>query len=370
MIELDRSDYAKVSAWFGALAAYNVCIPALLDGINPGNILVDDVDHPQLVFMHAVEGNFLVGDPNDGASVATFNTHLRQFYNDDVTVKGRRFFLDFYPNTWESHVEALFAPRPPILSPRRHYVCSRLAYSDWREHIPTGFSVRPIDDALLDDPSLDIPDHVREWVLYNWRTRENYRQHGLGACTLHGNTVVSWSVADCRSGTRCEIGIHTKPDYRRQGLAAITAAAAVDYAFAKGLTEVGWQCDADNMGSQKTAERVGFLHERDYQQYFCAFSSVQHWSDMGFIALREECYSDAVDAFERLFAISRDFPAYVYHAAAGANAASNSPNHALAYLNVAIDRGWTDRERTLHSPEFNSLHGTAGWDAALARMQA
>jgi hypothetical protein len=54
MIELDRSDYPKVSAWFDALGVYNVCIPALLDGINPGNILVDDVDHPQLVFMHAV----------------------------------------------------------------------------------------------------------------------------------------------------------------------------------------------------------------------------------------------------------------------------------------------------------------------------
>ena len=71
MIELDRSDYPKVSARFDALAAYNVCIPALLDGINPGSILVDDVDVPQVIFMRTVEGNFLVG------KAVAFNTWLR-----------------------------------------------------------------------------------------------------------------------------------------------------------------------------------------------------------------------------------------------------------------------------------------------------
>jgi RimJ/RimL family protein N-acetyltransferase len=370
MIELDRSDYAKVSARFDALAAYNVSIPALLDGINPGSILVDEADHPQLVFMRTVEGNFLVGDPQDSASVAAFNAYLCGFYNDEVTVEGRMLYLDFYPDGWQEHTAALFQPRSPINNPRRHYVCTALAYTDWRERVPDGFSVRRIDDALLDDPAMDVPDHIREWIQHNWGSHDNYGQHGFGACTLHGNAVVSWSVADCRSGTRAEIGIHTRSGYRRQGLAAITAAAAVDYAFASGLTEVGWHCDADNEGSRKTAERVGFVHERDYASSYCAFSSVHHQAEIGYMALRTGHYADSVGAFEQLFAISRDYPDYVYHVAARVNAAVNQANYALAYLNVAIDRGWMNQEHTLGCAEFSSLRGTAGWAAALARMQA
>ena len=90
---------------------------------------------------------------------------------------------------------------------------------------------------------------------------------------MHEQQVVSWSIADCVSGERCEIGIHTLPEYRRQGLATITAAAAVDFAFSHGFKVVGWHCDDDNVGSWKTAEKVGFFKERDYVFYLHAFDS-------------------------------------------------------------------------------------------------
>jgi RimJ/RimL family protein N-acetyltransferase len=80
---------------------------------------------------------------------------------------------------------------------------------------------------------------------------------------------VSWSLADCIVGDACEIGIHTAEDYRRQGLATLTAAATVDGCLARGLTAIGWHCDVDNLGSRGVAERVGFRHERDYVEYVC-----------------------------------------------------------------------------------------------------
>jgi RimJ/RimL family protein N-acetyltransferase len=42
----------------------------------------------------------------------------------------------------------------------------------------------------------------------------------------------------------------------------------VDHAFSLGLSLVGWQCPEDNLGSIRTAERVGFEKERDYTMYY------------------------------------------------------------------------------------------------------
>jgi hypothetical protein len=50
-------------------------------------------------------------------------------------------------------------------------------------------------------------------------------------------------------------------------LAAITAAATVEYALSHGFSMVGWQCLEDNLGSIGTAEKVGFERERDYRMY-------------------------------------------------------------------------------------------------------
>jgi RimJ/RimL family protein N-acetyltransferase len=246
-----------------------------------------------------------------------------------------------------------------------------LQYTDWRERIPDGFAVRRVDDALLDAADNDIPDHIFSWIEWNWESRENYRNRGFGLCTLHENTVVSWSLADCVTNDgQCEIGIQTRPAYRRQGLAAITAAAAVDYALNNGFTKVGWHCNEDNVGSYKTAERVGFFHERDYTHFYCMFSSVHQLAEKAWYAYRNgHPPEESVESYERLFALSDDYPHYIYHLAAVVNAGMGDSGKAIRYLDAAVERGWSNSDYTRNHEEFSMLHGTPEWDALLARMQ-
>ncbi len=89
-------------------------------------------------------------------------------------------------------------------------------------------------------------------------------ERGFGFCTLHGNKVVSWSLTDCVSGSACEIGIRTHPEYRRRGLATITAAATVDYALSHGYSQVGWHTNIENYESIGVAEKVGLKKTREY----------------------------------------------------------------------------------------------------------
>ncbi|MCZ7544826.1 MAG: GNAT family N-acetyltransferase [Anaerolineae bacterium] len=87
-------------------------------------------------------------------------------------------------------------------------------------------------------------------------TTAAFLDKGFGFATVHGNEVVSWSLADCVSGAACEIG-HTAEAHRRRGLAAATAAAAVEHALSNGFTTVGWHTSKDNVGRSARQSALG-----------------------------------------------------------------------------------------------------------------
>jgi RimJ/RimL family protein N-acetyltransferase len=142
--------------------------------------------------------------------------------------------------------------------------------------LPKGFEVHCLDEALLNRPGLTIPDHIQGWMDGNWGSTAAFLAKGFGFVTLYAKAValqvVSWSLADCRSGDACEIGIRTVKEHRRRGLAAITAAATVEYALSHDFSRVGWHCSEDNLGSIGTAEKVGFERERNYSLYHASLN--------------------------------------------------------------------------------------------------
>jgi RimJ/RimL family protein N-acetyltransferase len=263
--KLPSSDYERARPLFGALRDYHLCIDATLDGVNPGSVYTDDPGNPQGALMFSVEGTFLAGNPDNGV----FNAAVRRTFHrllledDEVSV----LFVGVNPAGWRDRLPDLFPSRPLTIQ-RQHYVCTALAV-DWRARVPEGFAVRRIDRALLDTPGLQVPEHIRGWLAWNWGSTLAFLMRGFGFCTVYGDRVVSWSICDCASGNACEIGIHTLPEFRRRGLATVTAAAAVDYALSHGWDRVGWHCDANNPGSIRTAITAGFRHERDYVFHVC-----------------------------------------------------------------------------------------------------
>jgi RimJ/RimL family protein N-acetyltransferase len=196
----------------------------------------------------ATEGSYLAGDPDDGTLVPAFADAISTLAADGM----HTLWLDVHPEAWDARL-------PEVL---RH---------DWRAGLPEGYEVRAIDGALLADPALHVPEHIHRWIKTNWGSRESFLRLGFGRCALSGNEVASWSVCDCVSGEACEIGVQTAEAHRRRGLAAATAAAAAEHALGSGYRAVGWHCDDDNVGSWRTAERVGFAHDASYTFRVCQF---------------------------------------------------------------------------------------------------
>jgi len=367
--ELPKNDYEKVRSIFKELE-YNLIISAVIEGTSPGRIYVDDISHPKTAFLCSVESYHLAGYWDN----SEFNTALGKLVaeiiltQDTVREDEDGIFIDFHPDSWESKLNDIFTIRTPLKDKRRRYTCCELKV-DWKSQIPDGYSIHRIDENLLAKPCLKIPDHVTHWMKTNWGSIEYFLQKGFGFCMLHNDKMVSWCIADCVSGNQCEVGIHTAEKFRIRGLATITVAATVDYCLSNGFTSVGWHCSDDNIGSWKTAEKVGFEKTKDYVFHYCMFDEAHHLAEMGLSSFRSKKYKKTVECYEKVFAMKDDSPNYYYHLAACAWAALGNRGTAIKYLNTAIDKGWTNLNYTKSCEQFSSLHGTQEWQDALAKLQ-
>ena len=359
--ELDTTDYVKVRPLFAALNYQPFCTAALA-GLFPGRVVVDDPDHPQAAFVNT--GGvwcFLAGKPDDDGFNRALNRALfdREIIDGDVDA----LFFTCEPGDWGGQLAVVCTPRQPIPVERRHYVCRELAY-DWQANVPDGFTLRRMDETLLNQPGLKIPDDVKE-TLEKWRSIADPRLADFGFVAIDddGNEVASWATVDAIVNGVGDAGLFTQEAYRRRGLAAVTTGAVVDYGLSSGLSLVSWTCAESNVGSIRTAEKLGFERERDYTMHYCCFDRAQHLGALAYHHLEGKRYQQAADLMERVLAMGDDPPCWIYYDAARVWAALGNRDKAFGYLQTAVDRGWTDVGGAEHCPEFEGLRGTPEWAA-------
>jgi len=120
-----------------------------------------------------------------------------------------------------------------------------------------GIRLLPIDRALLSSTSLTNIEHIRSEIQWMWPSEERFYAKGFGWAAAIENQLVCWCTAEYLSAKRCGIGITTAPAFERRGIATATAGANVREALGRGLTPY-WECRADNIGSIRVAEKLGF----------------------------------------------------------------------------------------------------------------
>jgi len=119
----------------------------------------------------------------------------------------------------------------------------------------------------------------------------------------------------------------------------------------------------DNVGSWKTAEKVGFKRNCEYVYYYYIYDAVDHLAELGWYHYRRGEYAKTVQYYERVFALRSESPGHLYHLAASAHAHLGNTEKALKGLLAALDHGWTNLEWTKQQEEFGILHRTPEWDA-------
>lgn len=367
MHKLEAKDYGQIRPLLDELIHYNISIESVLAGYNPGTVYVDDPAVPQVVLLIGPEGACLAGESPSQLQVDA----LKSLVNDLMFKQDMELMWLVCTPTWADRLVDIL-PHPPLQQERQHYVCTTLSL-DWRAQLPAGFAVHPITQSLLDRPGLDIPDHVHGWMRGNWGSVDDFLLRGFGYVTedVSANRVVSWSLCDCAGDDACEIGIRTHPDYRRRGLAAITVAAAVEYAFTQGYHAVGWHCNTENTGSRRTALHVGFVHERDYVNHFCVRNEAVHWAEAGRLQEMRGDYRAAADFYIRAASITEqpDWGCYIPFYAACALARLGEYAAAWDWLRQAVEQGLDDIASLQASEALSPLKGAERWAVLLQSIE-
>jgi GNAT superfamily N-acetyltransferase len=369
--ELESNEYERVRSLFQGFD-YSLSVLAAIEGNNPGRIFVDDADRPHTALAFTVEGYLLAGDHDNPATNEALRCLLREkIFTGEVFVNGDwSMSLAVHPETWEAKLPELIPTHEVEKNERYHYLCRTVKF-DWRNHVPEGYTVHRVDQAVLDGSKVVFPDPLREWIDFaeTWWTVENFLAKGVSFCVVQGHEVVSWCTCDCVAGDRIDVGIITHPAHRRRGLAAVAVAATVEHCLSHGFSVVGWHCNADSVGSWKTAEKVGFERNREYAYYYYIYDPVDHQAELGWYYYKRGEYAKTVQYYEQVFALRDENPDYYYHLAASAWAILGNKEKALKYLHAAADCGWAQVEWTKQQEEFSILHGTPEWDTVLARME-
>jgi len=369
--ELEPNQYERVRPLFRGFD-YSLSIYAAIEGNNPGRIFVDDVNQPGTALALTIEGYLLAGDQNNPATNEAIRYLLKdKIFTGEVYVNGDwSMSLAVHPQTWETRLPALIPTHEVEKNERYHYLCRTVKY-DWRANIPGGYTLQRVDQALLNSSKIVFSDPLGEWMDFEqvWWTVENFLARGVSFCVVQGQEVVSWCTCDCVAGDRIDVGIITHPAHRRRGLAAAAVAATVEYCLSHGFSAIGWHCNADNVGSWKVAEKVGFERNCEYVYYYYIYDPVDHLAELGWHHYRREEFAKTVQYYEQVFALREENPDYYYHLTALAWAELGNKEKAFEFLNTAVDRGWGHIEWTKQQEAFGILHGTSDWEAVLARMK-
>jgi RimJ/RimL family protein N-acetyltransferase len=370
--KLDPTKYKTARPLFQPLEERQPMCSAVLEGVYPGNVYVDDLDQPETAFLStSISGEeegvwgFLVGEPRNDPFNSALNRAI--FNREIISERAPIVFFICHPEDWQGQLPIVCHPRQPVPSLRRHYESHNLK-SGQHYDVPEGCEIRPLDETLLTLPNLSIPDDVVR-IIRKWRSISDPKLEDFGFVAIYNNQIVSWATVDFVSGGVGDAGLFTVEGHRRRGLATVVTTATLKHGLSQGLSKIHWTCVETNIASIRTAEKLGLERGRDYTMYYLIFDEMQHLGNLAYSYLQSERYQEAVDIFEEVLVQGNDLPLWAYYDAARAWAGLGNGEKMFVYLNTLTAKGWTEIESLERCKEFERWRETREWKILMDRIQ-
>jgi GNAT superfamily N-acetyltransferase len=256
--ELSSTQFHRATPIFHP-SSFGVLAAGTLEGGHPGRVFLGDGFG---LVCTRVGYYFLAGQvPDAREQAALARLFLDELAPQQKAALGDPQILLFYDRpAWQQLLADLFAAKgPKTLSKKRMVLppSQPPVAPDDQPCPPDGFRLQPITRDLLDAH----PDLAGEAQLF-WGTSDAFLEKSLGFCVLRGDRLAASCQAVFVGGGEVEISIATHPDYHRQGLARLCAAAFIAECRRRGLRPI-WGCWPENAPSVALAHRLGFVDDRD-----------------------------------------------------------------------------------------------------------
>jgi GNAT superfamily N-acetyltransferase len=263
MYKLNQYEYKKVEHIFKELA-FNIVIKSVINGNTPGEIYVDSAENPKIALVWDMMGELLIEgeDINDKYSMEINKLIIENL--KPRAEKGYIPYFDFYYSNEFEHKLDVLLPQEYCKRIDRNVYKFKALKINWKENIPQDLSMVIIDEKFLQRKNLKYIDNVNGWISSFWYSASDFTSKGIGYCLIKEDIVLSWCLSVFVSGKNFEFGLETVDEFRGKGYGKLTASACMEYCIENNIIPF-WQCNKDNIPSNKVSESIGF--EKDFQYY-------------------------------------------------------------------------------------------------------
>jgi tetratricopeptide (TPR) repeat protein len=362
--ELNRNDYGKLRSITASLD-YNLVIESILRGFTPARIFVDSVSNPKTALIHNRQKLFIAG---------SFGTVPEQDLSDliteriipDIKAEDDALFLHVDSSEWKVLVEENLAGLYPVDCQRMYLECSRLV-QDWRDLLPPGYIIKPVDEHLVRQDHLENIDYLLEELCSERPSIEDFLNLSFGFSILHGDALASWCLSEYNVPGRCEVGVATVDEHQQRGLATVATLALVEHALSNGIQRIGWHALTRNIPSVALALKAGFEKVRDYSVYLCVFDLRVQFGLKGSGFRSAGDYQEALAWYQRAIDLEGP-PAWVYYQAACCQAQLGEKEAAFASLGQVLGSDFEGMDRMYSEPDLFPLHDDPRWEAIIKSL--
>lgn len=238
-------------------------LEAMIAGNLTCHIWVDTVDEPNLAYLW--DGgylHFVLGSRTPAAERALID-HIPSLLTRAQAEGVHAFKIALADPSWQGWLPEWPAAR---ILPRQACLLDNARVPQAPPPIPPGYTLCPIDAALLADPTLDTAD-VQSEIASCWPSIERFLATGFGYAILHKDQAVAWCTAEMMSPGRCGVGIETLEAHQRRGLATAVATAFAQHCLRANLAPL-WDAWAENTPSLRTADKTGWVAAEAYEIVF------------------------------------------------------------------------------------------------------
>jgi ribosomal protein S18 acetylase RimI-like enzyme len=347
MFKIEQTAYPVAQTILGELATTHVAIAAALDGTIDAEVWLDQQTRPEIALVANGDAYYLAGNASCPAETLA---GIRQIIPDWAYLFVEEPWLPQLGRVW-SNAFAIEHPRIRMGLPPNGPVKLILP--------PVGFELVPIDRALFARSPGNLA--ILEDELEGWQSPDAFFDAAIGYCVLHDGSIASHSLTDSVSGTRCEIGVGTVPEFRRLGIGRAVASATVAECVRRGLDAVEWHSHASNKGSLAIGAAIGLVERDRHTAHSCSLPAENPDDlDPGYcleLARHFEKASEAIDWCR-------------FHAA-GAWALAGEHARALENARLLIEGGWEGEAEWLEAFwALRSLGDDPAFQALLSRQRA
>ena len=236
-------DVKNVSKYLKGFDIEETYALAVAEGIQQGEIFVDQPDEPEIVLVwHYCGFAGIAGDYKD--------EHIREI-------------LEMMKNPPENHskrlafhiredekAEKILLSNPEVKKGER-YIFQFKGLKDISVKLEDGYELQRIDAVNY--------DYLTGRIIpaFSWTSKEEFLKKGFGYGIVKDNKAFACAFSSGVSMEQIDIGVETIEGARGKGFAKIVASAMVEEVLKMGKTPV-WSCDTRNEASAGLAQAVGF----------------------------------------------------------------------------------------------------------------